>query len=105
MSEFNLNTLLHRKIAWTVSLPDGSVKSGVSIREVPVRIPRIQRDYAEGRENAGIKSKRDSLLNDMLDVVYGIRKGLSFDFIYGYMMLNGAVVKLSLIHISEPTRP
>lgn len=93
MSEFNLNTLLNRKIAWTVSLPDGSVKSGVSIREVPVRIPRIQRDYAEGRENAGIKSKRDSLLNDMLDVVYGIRKGLSFDFIYGYMMLNGAVVK------------
>ena len=93
MSEFNLNTLLHREIAWTVSLPDGSVQSGVSIREVPVRIPRIQRDYAEGRENAGIKSKRDSLLNDMLDVVYGIRKGLSFDFIYGYMMLNGAVVK------------
>lgn len=93
MSEFNLNTLLHRKIAWTVSLPDGSVQSGVSIREVPVRIPRIQRDYAEGRENAGIKSKRDSLLNDMLDVVYSIRKGLSFDFIYGYMMLNGAVVK------------
>lgn len=87
MSEFNLNTLLHREIA------DGSVQSGVSKREVPVRIPRIQRDYAEGRENAGIKSKRDSLINDMLDVVYGIRKGLSFDFIYGYMMLNGAVVK------------
>ena len=28
----------------------------------------------------------------MIDVVYGFRKELSFDFIYGYMMGNGLIV-------------
>lgn len=89
MAKFNLNTLLHREFPWNLTLPDGSVQSGVAVREIPVRIPKIQRDYAEGRDTEMIGRKRRSLLNDMLDVIYGLRNDLSFDFIYGYMIANG----------------
>lgn len=92
MAKYNLYTLLHRNYSWTVTLPDGSVQSGLSVREIPVRIPRIQRDYAEGRNTEMIERKRYNLINDMLDVVYGIRKDLSFDFIYGYMTYNGKTI-------------
>ena len=92
MTKYNLYTLLHRNYSWTVTLPDGSVQSGQSVREIPVRIPRIQRDYAEGRSTEMIERKRYNLLNDMLDVVYGIRENLSFDFIYGYLTNNGESV-------------
>ena len=89
MAVYNLNTLLHRSFNWEVALPDGSKSTGVSARNIPVRIPKIQRDYAEGRDTESIQRKRFTLLNDILDVVYGIRPTLSFDFIYGYLMSNG----------------
>ena len=46
-------------------------------------IPKIQRDYAEGRETETINKKRRNLLDDMLKVVYGISSELSLDFVYG----------------------
>ncbi|MDE6561710.1 MAG: DUF262 domain-containing protein [Muribaculaceae bacterium] len=93
MTVYNLSTLLHRPYQWTMTLPSGEVCSGTSKRDIVVRIPRIQRDYAEGRETEMIERKRHNLLNDMLDVVYGIREELSFDFVYGYTMgSNGEVI-------------
>ena len=46
-------------------------------------IPKIQRDYAEGRESESVEKKRTLLLQDMLDVVFGHKNELSLDFVYG----------------------
>lgn len=92
MAKYSLYTLLHRNYSWTVTLPNGIIQSGTDVREIPIRIPKIQRDYAEGRTTEMVERKRHNLLNDMLDTVYGIRKELSFDFIYGYMIDNGKTV-------------
>lgn len=92
MAIYNLYTLLHRSFTWYQTLPDGSIQSGAAVREIPVRIPMIQRDYAEGRETESVRRKRLNLLHDMLDVVYGIRQNLTFDFVYGYTMGNGQVI-------------
>ncbi len=92
MAQYNLYNLLHRQFQWTQMLPDGSVKTGTGVRNIPICIPKIQRDYAEGRKSKAIERIRHSLLNDMLDVVYGIRKQLSFDFVYGYMMSKNRII-------------
>lgn len=92
MAQYNLYNLLHRQFQWTMMLPDGSVKNGSGVRNIPISIPKIQRDYAEGRETDAIERKRHNLLSDMLDVVYGIRQDLSFDFVYGYIMSKGNIV-------------
>lgn len=92
MAQYNLYNLLHRQFQWTQMLPNGSVQSGTGVRDIPICIPKIQRDYAEGRKSEVIERKRYSLLNDMLDVVYGIRENLSFDFVYGYIMSGNTIV-------------
>lgn len=50
-----------------------------------IRIPGIQRDYAEGRQTTRIKEIRRSFLNELLKIVYS-KSGdkLHLDFIYGY---------------------
>ena len=48
-----------------------------------IEIPKIQRDYAEGREIESIEKKRLAMLMDMLDVVTGTSSHLSLDFVYG----------------------
>ncbi len=85
MATYNLNTLLHRTYDKKYILDDGEVIERRVKREMPVRIPRIQRDYAEGRNVESIERKRRNLLNDMLDVIYNIKENLSFDFVYGYI--------------------
>ena len=50
-----------------------------------IRIPLIQRDYAEGRPNPDNKRKIRNFLKQMLDVVYGTKHSASLDFIYGYV--------------------
>lgn len=50
-----------------------------------IRIPIIQRDYAEGRPNASNKRKITNFLKQMLDVIYGTKQTTSLDFIYGYV--------------------
>ncbi len=85
MATYNLNTLLHRTYDKKYILDDGEVIERRVKREMPVRIPRIQRDYAEGRNVDSIERKRRNLLNDMLDVIYNIKENLSFDFVYGYI--------------------
>lgn len=68
MSAINLNQLLH------------NINNGIP---TTIRIPKIQRDYAEGRETEFVEKKRYNLLSDMLDVVFGIENTLSLDFVYG----------------------
>lgn len=48
-----------------------------------ITIPKIQRDYAEGRETESVRKKRETLLTDLLDVVLDKNKSLSLDFVYG----------------------
>lgn len=57
--------------------------NGANSVSTSIRIPQIQRDYAEGRETESVEKKRYNLLSDMLDVVYGQKKNLSLNFVYG----------------------
>ncbi len=50
-----------------------------------IRIPLIQRDYAEGRPNPEVKRKISNFLKQLFDVIYGDKKSSSLDFIYGYV--------------------
>ena len=62
--------------------------SGLFSATGSVVIPKIQRDYAEGRETDSVKKKRESLLGDILAVVYGHKEALSLDFVYGILNNN-----------------
>lgn len=49
-----------------------------------IRIPKIQRDYAEGRKVQKVQDIRQSFLSSMLQTVVGIKPEMQMDFIYGY---------------------
>lgn len=72
MNEMNFCQLVHRHGGENAPLVD-----------FPISIPKIQRDYAEGRETESVKKKRLAMLADMLDVILGTKEHLSLDFIYG----------------------
>lgn len=54
-----------------------------------VRIPKIQRDYAQGRRNQKVDEIRKVFVHTLLLVVKGKRPSTELDFIYGSMN-NGA---------------
>lgn len=54
-----------------------------------VRIPKIQRDYAQGRRNQKVDEIRKTFVHTLLLVVKGKRPSTELDFIYGSMH-NGA---------------
>lgn len=62
--------------------------SGLFSATGSIVIPKIQRDYAEGRETDSVKKKRESLLGDILAVVYGHKEALSLDFVYGIISVR-----------------
>ncbi|WP_379163235.1 hypothetical protein [Paenibacillus sp. sgz5001063] len=47
-----------------------------------VRIPIIQRDYAQGRDNAKANEVRKRLLNDIIRALI-LNQPLDFNFVYG----------------------
>lgn len=94
MAAYNFLTLIHRELKYRVEIPGGDFIEGTHKVEIPIRIPKIQRDYAEGRSTEMIERKRLSLLNDMIEVVYGVRNNLSFDFVYGYMIDDSTIVSI-----------
>jgi hypothetical protein len=50
-----------------------------------IRIPSIQRDYAEGRQTTRVTEIRRSFLNELLKIVYSTSDDkLHLDFVYGY---------------------
>ncbi len=52
------------------------------IKDHPIRIPKIQRDYAQGRNNDTVKDIRDRFVSTLVDHVLS-GKALELDFIYG----------------------
>lgn len=53
------------------------------IKKYEIRIPIIQRDYAQGRNNEKSKEVRKRLLDDMISVLDSEDKHLDFNFVYG----------------------
>ena len=94
MAVYNLPKLIHRDLGYRIEIPGVTVIEGTNTVSIPIRIPKIQRDYAEGRTTEMIERKRYSLLNDMIEVVYGDRNNLSFDFVYGYMIDGTTIVSI-----------
>lgn len=92
MAAYNLTSLLQRGYDWKIKISDEETISRPTTREIPVRIPKIQRDYAEGREITSIERKRANMINDMLDVVYDSNKSLSLDFVYGYIICGDEIL-------------
>lgn len=48
-----------------------------------IRIPKIQRDYAQGRINKEVKEIRKSLVHNLMLVVKGKTPSVQLDFVYG----------------------
>ncbi len=53
------------------------------IDEHQIRIPQIQRDYAQGRANREVREIRDSFVRSLMWVVTGKKPETELDFIYG----------------------
>ena len=70
--------------------------SGLFSATGSIVIPKIQRDYAEGRETDSVKKKRESLLGDILAVVYGHKEALSLDFVYGILNRDSLEIDLKI---------
>ncbi|WP_299761437.1 DUF262 domain-containing protein [uncultured Pontibacter sp.] len=76
------------------------------LSEIPIEIPIIQRDYAQGREGAQIKHIRNNFLDTLLDQLISQEKSIDLDFIYGsvqgkkFIPLDGQqrLTTLFLIH-------
>ena len=94
MKDICLKDFFQKKMYFEQVLPDGKKVTGVTRPKIPARIPKIQRDYAQGRETESVRRKRKNLLTDMILVLYGHKQKLSFDFVYGYMMEDGKICSI-----------
>lgn len=54
-----------------------------------IKIPQIQRDYAQGRDNEIVHRIRMDFLKSLLQIVYGEQDFLRLDFVYGYVSTDG----------------
>jgi hypothetical protein len=52
-------------------------------REGRVRIPKIQRDYAQGRQDPRVAEIRKAFVRSLMLVVKGKRQAIELDFVYG----------------------
>ena len=57
--------------------------SGLIEKEGKIRIPKIQRDYAQGRKNKKVEEIRKTFVHTLLLVVKGKRVSTELDFVYG----------------------
>lgn len=93
MPQYNFYQLLHPQILLEedIIVENNGEKqilaAGNSIeKERLVRIPQIQRDYAQGRQNDDVRGKRTAFLKGLLDTLYSNPPQLfPIDFIYGYL--------------------
>jgi len=53
------------------------------IEKGQIRIPQIQRDYAQGRRNKVVDEIRDNFVRSLLQVVMGKKPEAQLDFVYG----------------------
>ena len=63
------------------------------IKKYYISIPRMQRNYAQGRKEPEINQKRENLLNDIFDALNN-KKSLDLNFVYGneYKLDNDKVL-------------
>lgn len=54
------------------------------IGQKKIRIPMIQRDYAEGRKNKKVSDIRKNFINELLKPIFGKERDMKLDFVYGY---------------------
>lgn len=54
------------------------------ISQKKIRIPMIQRDYAEGRKNKKVSDIRKNFINELLKPIFGKVREMKLDFVYGY---------------------
>lgn len=54
------------------------------IGQKKIRIPMIQRDYAEGRKNKKVSDIRKNFINELLKPIFGNERDMKLDFVYGY---------------------
>lgn len=74
-----------------ISFPELFTNEEVQVKDIV--IPKIQRDYAQGRLDEHAKRVRERFLDAIYDgIVSG--KGLTLDFIYGHLKENGEFVPL-----------
>ena len=93
MAQYNFYKLLHPSLTLqkSVFINEVAYQKGQSYPfERVVRIPQIQRDYAQGRQNEDVRGKRVAFLKEILDTIYSPSgKLLPVDFIYGYIRKSG----------------
>ncbi|MBR2439741.1 MAG: DUF262 domain-containing protein [Lentisphaeria bacterium] len=53
------------------------------IHQTKIRIPKIQRDYAQGRTCPNVNEIRKDFIHTLLPIVKGIRPDTELDFVYG----------------------
>jgi len=53
------------------------------LEQVGIKIPIIQRDYAQGRQNKQAQDIRENFLNSLLEVLNSENKTIDLDFVYG----------------------
>ena len=58
------------------------------LEKYQITIPKIQRDYAQGRDNNEAKEIRDNLLDDLYKTILNNQEELELDFIYGRIIVN-----------------
>lgn len=54
------------------------------IKEHKIVIPKLQRDYAQGRDSGKVAAIRENILTAICDAIKGKTKPLELDFVYGY---------------------
>lgn len=63
------------------------------IEAYKIKIPRIQRDYAQGRNNDKANSIRQQIIQGMINAL-SENKPLSLNFVYGYVVENEKTLAL-----------
>lgn len=67
------------------------------LEQYRVVIPRVQRDYAQGRESENIKEIRSQFIKDLFRMISRVDKTVDLDFIYGTIQIKDENLELILL--------
>ena len=76
-------TIVGREFSFKKLFDSTHVIYNVEITLKSIAIPRIQRDYAQGRENSDVKKIRDKFLKALIQAFINDDGHITLDFIYG----------------------
>ena len=63
------------------------------INEYKIVVPKIQRDYIQGRNNDVVKRNREEFINELIDSLVK-NKSMSLNFVYGTMLNNNEFIPI-----------